>query len=81
MKQIQEQVFQPSPKKSQDMEHPVIESKSSASLELLRLNFSNLRFACPSCGTLDVFVSRREDQQRLRGNCLDCKKTWFEEIN
>ena len=83
MKQIQEQVWQHSPKENRGMENnPVKECKPYASLELFGSNFPSLRFACPSCGTLDVFVSRKEtSQQMLQVNCLDCKKTWSEEAN
>ena len=83
MKQIQEQIWQHMPTENQSREEnrPVKECESRASLELFGSHFPNLRFACPSCGTLDVFVSRKEDQQMLQVSCLDCKKTWSEKLN
>ena len=65
MKQIQEQIWQHSPTKNQDIKNPVKECKSLASLGLFGSYFPSLRFACPCCGTLDVFVSRKKSQQML----------------
>ena len=82
MKQVQDQIWQHFPTKNQSRRHHTIEGcKSFASLKLFESHFPNLRFSCPSCGTLDVFVSRKKGQKALQANCLDCKKTWSEEVN
>jgi len=37
--------------------------------------YSDLRFACPNCGTLDVLIEWKYFD-RLKGHCLDCKTQW-----
>jgi len=42
--------------------------------------YSDLRFACPNCGTLDVLIEWKYFD-RLFGHCLDCKTDWNQEDN
>ncbi len=43
--------------------------------------FPDLRFSCPSCGTLDVLIEWKSFDTPLKGHCLDCKEEWFHEGN
>lgn len=36
--------------------------------------YPHFEFACPACGSLDVFVSLRND--KTVGKCLDCSHDW-----
>ena len=42
-----------------------------------RPKYPDFRFYCPSCGSLDVFVTLKNDNALLKGQCLDCKKDWL----
>jgi len=44
-----------------------------------RPNYPDFRFQCPSCGSLEVFVTWKNENTPLKGKCLDCTKNWFEE--
>ncbi len=41
-----------------------------------RPRYPDVRFHCPNCGSLDVFVSLSSSIVPLNGKCLDCKKYW-----
>ena len=41
--------------------------------------YPDLRFSCPSCGTLDVLIEWKIFDIPLKGHCLDCKEKWFHE--
>ena len=45
-----------------------------------RPKYPDFRFQCPSCGSLEVFVTWENENTSLKGNCLDCKKNWFEGV-
>ena len=45
---------------------------------LRRQKYPDFRFACPNCGTLDVFIEWKHFDT-LKGHCLDCKTEWNEE--
>ncbi len=44
-----------------------------------RPNYPDFRFQCPSCGSLEVLVTWKNENTPLKGKCLDCTKNWFEE--
>ena len=35
------------------------------------------RFSCPECGSLEVFISKK-NPSLPKGTCLDCKSEWKE---
>lgn len=37
--------------------------------------FPHLRFSCPACGSLEVFISHNLDEG-TDGKCLDCNHDW-----
>jgi len=41
-----------------------------------RPKYPDFRFQCPSCGSLDVFVTWQNENTPLKGKCLDCTKNW-----
>ena len=48
--------------------------------DLLRFygpKYPHFRFACPACGSLEVFVSLRNGN--TEGKCLDCNHDWSEQ--
>jgi len=45
-----------------------------------RPKYPDFRFQCPSCGSLEVFVARDNENTSLKGRCLDCTKNWFERV-
>ena len=50
-------------------------------LVLQAQKYPDLRFSCPSCGTLDVLIEWKIFDMPLKGHCLDCKEEWFHEGN
>ncbi len=48
------------------------------SLILCGQKYPDLRFSCPNCGTLDVFIEWKYFDS-LKGHCLDCKIEWQQE--
>jgi len=41
-----------------------------------RPKYPDFRFQCPSCGSLEVFVTWENENTPLKGKCLDCTKNW-----
>jgi len=57
----------------------VILQKNSINPFSSRPKYPDFRFQCPGCGSLEVFVTRENENTLLKGKCLDCTKDWFEE--
>jgi len=61
---------------------PEVKSNFEKNTLILRAQkFPDLRFSCPSCGTLDVLIEWKSIDTPLKGRCLDCKEEWFHEGN
>ncbi len=45
-----------------------------------RPKYPDFSYQCPSCGSLEVFVARENENTSLKGKCLDCTKNWFEVV-
>ncbi len=56
----------------------VVLQKNSINPFSSRPKYPDFRFQCPSCGSLEVFVTLENENTRLKGKCLDCTKNWFE---
>ena len=56
----------------------VILQKKSINPFSSRPKYPDFRFQCPSCGSLEVFVTWKNENIPLKGKCLDCTKNWFE---
>jgi len=56
----------------------VVLQKNSINTFSSRPKYPDFRFQCPSCGSLEVFVTLENENTRLKGKCLDCTKNWFE---
>ena len=46
--------------------------------EILETNskYPDIRFYCPFCGSLDVYLNTNETAKILSVCCLDCEKKW-----
>ncbi len=56
----------------------VVLQKKSINPFSSRLKYPDFRFQCPSCGSLEVYVTWENEDTPLKGKCLDCTKNWFE---
>jgi len=56
----------------------VILQKKSINHFSSRPKYPDFRFQCPSCGSLEVFVTWENENTPLKCKCLDCTKNWFE---
>ncbi len=56
----------------------VVLQKNSINSFRSRPQYPDLRFQCPSCGSLEVFVTWKNENTPLKGKCLDCTKNWNE---
>ncbi len=54
----------------------VILQKNSINPFRSRLKYPDFRFQCPSCGSLEVYVTWENENTPLKGKCLDCTKNW-----
>ena len=41
-----------------------------------RPKYPDFRFYCPSCGSLEVYLTWENENTPLKGKCLDCTKNW-----
>ena len=57
----------------------VVVKKKSINPFRSRPKYPDFRFACPNCGSLEVFVIWENENTPLKGKCLDCTKNWFED--
>ncbi len=60
-----------------NVEQVVLQKKSITPFRS-RPKYPDFRFQCPSCGSLEVFVTWENENIPLKGKCLDCTKNWFE---
>ena len=58
----------------------VVLQKNSINPFSSRPKYPDFRFQCPSCGSLEVFVTWESSNITLKGKCLDCTKNWFEVV-
>ena len=56
----------------------VVLQKKSINPFRSRPKYPDFRFHCPSCGSLEVFITWENENTPLKGKCLDCAKNWFE---
>jgi len=54
----------------------VVLQKNSINTFRSRPKYPDFRFQCPSCGSLEVFVTWENEITPLKGKCLDCSKNW-----
>ncbi len=54
----------------------VVLQKNSINTFSSRPKYPDFRFQCPSCGSLEVFVTWENENTPLKGKCLDCSKNW-----
>jgi len=60
-----------------NVEQVVLQKKSNNPFRS-RPKYPDFRFQCPSCGSLEVFVTWENENTPLKYKCLDCTKNWFE---
>ncbi len=56
----------------------VVLQKNSINPFRSRPKYPDFRFQCPSCGSLEVFVTWENENTPLKVRCLDCTKNWNE---
>ncbi len=54
----------------------VVLQKNSINPFRSRPKYPDFRFQCPSCGSLEVFVTWENENTPLKVKCLDCTKNW-----